>query len=99
MSKTEPGGTLRMTSPPRSPIVLCGSISHHPGPLGSKLHRAGYAAVGLDWAYVPFGITDLPGALGGMRALGIRGLGVSMPFKRQIVGLLDEVDPLARRID
>jgi shikimate dehydrogenase len=33
-----------------------------------------------------------------MRALGIRGFGVSMPYKQQIMALLDALDPLAARI-
>jgi shikimate dehydrogenase len=63
------------------------------------MHTAGYAALGLSYTYVPFGVTDLPGAIGGMRALNIRGLGVSMPFKREVIPLLDRVDPLAAAID
>ena len=82
----------------KPPITLCGSISHHPGPLGSIIHRAGYTALGLEFTYVPFRVTDLPGALQGMRALGIRGFGVSMPFKIEILQHLDHVDPLAQRI-
>jgi shikimate dehydrogenase len=83
---------------PNLPIVLCGSISHHPGPLGSKIHRAGYQALGLEWTYVPFRVTDLEGAIRGMKALGIRGFGVSMPFKAQVMAHLDHIEPLARRI-
>jgi shikimate dehydrogenase len=33
-----------------------------------------------------------------MRALGIRGFGVSMPFKVEIMSYLDDIEPLARRI-
>jgi shikimate dehydrogenase len=84
--------------PEPTTTVLCGSLSRYPVSLGAAMHRAGYAALGLDYAYVPFRCTDLPGALAGMRALGIRGFGVSMPFKQDIVPLLDELDPLARRI-
>lgn len=62
------------------------------------MHRAGYAALGLDYVYVPFAVTDLAGALVGMRSLGIRGFGVSMPFKIQVLPLLDKLDPLAKRI-
>ena len=65
--------------------VLCGSLSRHPVSLGAVMHRAGYAALGLDYVYVPFECRDLAGALGGMRALGIRGFGVSMPFKIEIL--------------
>ncbi len=78
--------------------VLCGSISALPSPLGRAMHEAGYAALGLDFAYVPFQVADVPGALTGMRALGIRGFGVSMPFKLTVMPLLDRLDPLAERI-
>ena len=87
-----------LTMPGRSPITLCGSISHHPAGLGAALHNAGYAALALPFTYVPFGVRDLGDAVRGMRALGIRGLGVSMPFKVEIIPHLDELAPLARQI-
>jgi shikimate dehydrogenase len=63
------------------------------------MHLAGYAALGLPFTYMPFAVQrDLAGALAGMRALGIRGFGVSMPFKIEVLPLLDRVDPLAARI-
>jgi shikimate dehydrogenase len=82
----------------RSPTTLCGSLSRHPVSLGATLHRAGYAALGLDYVYVPFAVDDLAGALRGMRALGIRGFGVSMPFKLDVIPLLDRLDQLAQSI-
>jgi shikimate dehydrogenase len=66
--------------------------------MGAAMHRAGYAALGLDYAYVPFKVTDVKGALAGMRALGIRGFGVSMPFKLEVIPELDRLDELAHRI-
>ncbi len=62
------------------------------------MHDAGYRALGLDFAYVPFRTEDLASALAGMRALGIRGFGISMPYKLEILPLLDRIDPLAERI-
>lgn len=63
------------------------------------MHQAGYAALGLPYVYVPFRVSDdLEGALRGMRALGIRGFGVSMPFKIQVLPLLDRLDDLAAHI-
>lgn len=83
-----------------SPIVLAGSLSLHPVRLGAQMHEAGYRALGIDWRYVPFAVRseDLAGALAGMRALGIRGFGVSMPFKLEVIPLLDALDDLAARI-
>jgi shikimate dehydrogenase len=79
-------------------LTLCGSLSLHPVSLGAAMHLAGYRALDLPFTYVPFGVTDLEGAIRGMRALGIRGFGISMPFKQDIIPLLDELDPVARRI-
>ena len=61
---------------------------------------AGYQALGLNYFYMPFQLVpdQLPGALAGMRALGIRGFGVSMPFKLLVMGHLDRLDPLAEQI-
>jgi shikimate dehydrogenase len=62
------------------------------------MHEAAYRALGLHYRYQPFAVEDVRGALVGMRALGIRGCGVSMPFKLEVLEHLDAVDPLARRI-
>jgi shikimate dehydrogenase len=79
-------------------VTLCGSLSLHPVSLGAAMHLAGYRALGLPFTYVPFAVTDLEGAVRGMRALGIRGFGVSMPFKQAILPLLDALDPIAAKI-
>ncbi len=78
--------------------TLCASMSLHPSPLGAAMHTAGYEALGLPFVYVPFKVTDVPGALAGMRALGIRGLGVSYPYKDAVMPHLDAIDALAQRI-
>jgi shikimate dehydrogenase len=64
------------------------------------MHQAAYDALDLPWVYAPFSCdsTSLADALRGMRALGIRGLGISMPFKIEILPLLDALSPLARDI-
>jgi shikimate dehydrogenase len=62
------------------------------------MHNAGYRALGLDFVYVPFQVTDVTGAIAGMRALNIRGLGVSHPHKIAVIPLLDDIDEVAGRI-
>lgn len=81
-----------------APITLCGSIAGLAGPLGRSIHEAGYRELGLAFTYVPFEVRDLAGAIVGMRSLGIRGFGVSHPFKQRVMPLLDALDPLAERI-
>lgn len=80
------------------PIILCGSLSRLASPLGRSMHEAGYRALGLPFTYVPFEVRDLGGAIAGMRALGIRGFGVSQPFKQEVMPLLDRLDPVAEHI-
>ena len=77
---------------------MCGSLAKYASTLGAAMHEAGYREAGLRWHYVPFETEDLAGALTGMRALGIRGFGVAMPHKIEIIPLLDDLDPLARKI-
>lgn len=80
--------------------VLCGSIAGHPSRIGAQIHRAGYEYLGLDYSYVAFGIgtDDTQAALQAMRTLGIRGFGVTMPFKEWVIPYLDEIDPVAGAI-
>lgn len=88
------------TSNPAATLTLCGSLSRYPVSLGVRMHTAGYDALGLPFVYVAFAMTSerLEGALIGMRALGVRGFGVSMPFKLEVMPLLDAISPLASRI-
>lgn len=78
--------------------VLCGSIAGRPGVFGVAMHNAAYRALGLNYTYVAFGSDDTAGAVAAMRALAIRGLGVTMPHKIRIIEHLDAVDETARAI-
>ncbi len=78
--------------------VLCGSIAGWPGRFGVAMHTAAYRALGLNYVYVAFGTEDTAGAAAAMRALGIRGLGVTMPHKIRITEFLDDITETARLI-
>jgi len=78
--------------------VLCGSIAGRPGRFGVAMHNAAYRALGLNYTYVAFGTEDTAGAAAATRALGIRGLGITMPHKIRIMEFLDDIDETARRI-
>ena len=75
--------------------VLGDPIAHSLSPV---LHRAAYAELGLDWTYaavrVPAGtlVPFLEGLDGTWR-----GLSLTMPLKRELVPLADEVSDVARR--
>jgi len=78
---------------------LCMSLAARPGTFGSRFHNHLYDALALDFVYKAFTTTDLPAAIGGIRALGIRGCAISMPFKEAVIPLLDAMDESARAID
>jgi shikimate dehydrogenase len=74
---------------------LCMSLSARPGNFGTRFQNFLYDALALDFVYKAFTTTDLPAAIGGIRALGIRGCAVSMPFKEAVIPLLNALDPSA----
>ena len=69
--------------------VLGDPIGHSLSPV---LHRAGYAALGLDWEYDARRVADdgLPAFLAGLDARW-RGLSLTMPLKRTALALAPEV--------
>lgn len=77
---------------------LCMSLSARPGNFGTRFQNRLYQLLDLDYIYKAFSTTDLPAAIGGIRALGIRGCAVSMPFKEACIPLLDELDDSAQAI-
>ncbi|MFB8828208.1 shikimate 5-dehydrogenase [Azotobacter sp. CWF10] len=79
--------------------LLCMSLAGRPSNIGTRFHNHLYEALGLNYAYKAFTTQDLPAAIGGIRALGIRGCAISMPFKEACIPLLDALDPSAAAID
>ncbi|MBP2275341.1 MULTISPECIES: shikimate 5-dehydrogenase [Sphingomonas] len=96
--------TIAVPNAPSKPPIgrdtrLCMSLSARPSNTGSRLHNRLYELLGLDYVYKAFSTTDLPAAIGGIRALGIRGCAISMPFKEAVIPLLDRLEDSARVID
>jgi shikimate dehydrogenase len=77
---------------------LCISLAGRPSNIGTRFHNYLYDELGLDFIYKAFTTTDIVAAIGGVRALGIRGCSVSMPFKEDVIALVDHVEPSARAI-
>ncbi|GHB05558.1 MULTISPECIES: shikimate dehydrogenase [Streptomyces] len=82
----------------RRAAVLGSPIAHSLSPV---LHRAAYAELGLDhWSYDRFEVDEaaLPGFIGGLDA-SWAGLSLTMPLKRAVIGLLDEVSGTAASVE
>ena len=80
-------------------MTLCISLAARPSNIGTRFHNYLYDELGLNYIYKAFTTTDIDGAIGGVRALGIRGCSVSMPFKEVVIELVDEVEESAAAID
>jgi shikimate dehydrogenase len=65
--------------------------------LSPPMQNAGFAALGLDWAYVPLPAPPerLADAVKGLVATGFAGANVTIPHKQAVIDLCDELDEVA----
>ncbi len=77
--------------------VIGDPVEHTMSPV---MHNAAFRELGLDYVYLPFRVRkeELDKAVEGMKALNMRGLNVTIPHKVAVMPLLDELDPLAKKI-
>lgn len=66
--------------------------------LSPPMQNAGFAALGLDWAYVPLPTPPdaLVEAVHGLRAMGFAGANATIPHKQAVIAVCDELDDVAR---
>ena len=65
---------------------------------GTRFHNYLYEGLGLDYICKAFTTIDLPAAIGGLRAFGVRGCAISMPFKEAYIPMADELNASAEAI-
>ena len=75
--------------------VIGDPIEHTLSPI---MHNAAFNSLNLDYAFLAFKVkpAEVGNAIGGMRALGILGLNVTMPHKKAVINYLDEIDQTAK---
>jgi len=66
--------------------------------LSPAMQNAAFESAGIDAVYLAFEPSSIDAAIGAMRALPIHGASVTIPFKTEIMPLLDAIDPLAEKI-
>ncbi|AJT43011.1 shikimate dehydrogenase [Psychromicrobium lacuslunae] len=80
-------------------MTLCISLAARPSNIGTRFHNYLYEELNLNYVYKAFAPVDLADAVRGIRGLGIRGAAVSMPYKEQVIALVDRLDASAAAID
>jgi shikimate dehydrogenase len=88
---------LTVTGKTRVAGIIGFPVAHSLSPV---MHNAAFAALGLDWVYVPFPVPPegLQAAVAGLRALGVAGFSVTIPHKVAILPFLDRISPEAELI-
>lgn len=77
---------------------LCISLSARPTNIGTRFHNHLYEVLDLNYVYKAFSPTDIGQAIAGVRGLGIRGCAVSMPWKEDVIPLVDHMAESAAAI-
>ncbi len=72
--------------------VLANPAGHS---LSPRMHNAGFRALEFNAVYLAFAPSNLSKALVGLREVQVSGFNISTPFKQEVCGLLDELDPRA----
>lgn len=83
---------------PKSNPILCTSIAASIGGMGVLLHNRAYQDAKINAVYVSFEPSGAKEAVCAMRALGIRGMGVTMPYKVEVMDYVDQLDAAAQEI-
>lgn len=75
---------------------IIGNPVHHT--LSPAMHNAAFAALGMNCVYVPLPTTGLAAGVAGLKALGFKGVSVTIPFKEEVLSYVDVLEPVAGRI-
>ncbi len=75
--------------------VVADPVAHSMSP---PVHNAAFGALDINAVYLPFKVTDPACFLRDFEPYDLAGLSVTIPHKEAMLGLMDEVEPLARRV-
>ena len=75
--------------------IIGNPVRHSMSP---AMHNAAFAELGMNRVYVPMEVSDIEQGIAGLRALGFRGVSVTVPHKETVMPFLDEIDPVAEKI-
>tara|TARA_R100001129_G_scaffold131762_1_gene93397 strand:+ start:2099 stop:2746 length:648 start_codon:yes stop_codon:yes gene_type:complete len=71
------------------------SFAKEAGSKGCAFHNAGFSGHGINAIYKSFSVDSIEDAILSVKTLGIKGFAVTMPFKKQVLKYVDEIDASA----
>lgn len=77
---------------------IYGSFSGNPGNTGCEFHNRGFEELGINAIYKSFKVLNLFKGFEAMRTLDIKGAGISMPLKTEVLKYADILDPIVEEI-
>ncbi|MBW2564178.1 MAG: shikimate dehydrogenase [Deltaproteobacteria bacterium] len=90
------GDTLQIINSNTSLYAVLGDpISQSLSPV---MHNNAFSHVNYNGVYLAFRVKEIGKAISGIRALGIKGAGITIPHKVKIMDFLDEIDDTAGKI-
>lgn len=75
--------------------VMGNPIHHSASP---AMHNAAYEFLSLNHVFLGFQVDNAQKAMEAMKTLGIKGMGVTMPYKQAVIPFLDEIEDAAKAI-
>jgi 3-dehydroquinate dehydratase/shikimate dehydrogenase len=75
--------------------VIANPVAHSMSP---AIHNAAFYHCGVDAVYLPFRVDDVADFIPAYKELPVDGYSVTLPHKEAVIPLLDEIQPLAKRI-
>jgi shikimate dehydrogenase len=90
------GDTLQMINSNTAIYAILGDpVSHSLSPV---MHNRAFSHVKYNGVYFAFRVKEIGKAISGIKALGIKGAGITIPHKVAVMEFLDEVDDMAEKI-
>ena len=66
--------------------------------LSPAMHNSSFSHVNYNGVYLAFRVKEIGKAISGIKALGIKGAGITIPHKVKVMKFLDEIDDTAGKI-
>jgi shikimate dehydrogenase len=97
-ASTDPSALARVRGTSRTVGIIGWPVAHSLSPV---IHNAAFAAMEMDWVYVPLPVEPerLRPALEGLRGLGFAGANVTMPHKTTSAAIVDTLSDDARAVN